>query len=147
MLDDGVYSSVSEIGDAENISKSFVSRILRLALLAPDNVEGILAGKTNQALMLEQLERPLPASWQEQQGAWDGCGKTEFEDGPRRRGGLGRPAHVFALQPARARRHSPRSSVRGYRSSSSSLSPALSPCARRFPADRRTSREWRRSER
>jgi hypothetical protein len=35
MLDDGVYTSVSEIGDAENISKSYVSRILRLALLAP----------------------------------------------------------------------------------------------------------------
>ena len=39
MLDDSVYASVSEIGDAENISKSYVSRILRLALLAPDVVE------------------------------------------------------------------------------------------------------------
>ena len=36
MLDDGVYASVSDTGDAENISKSCVSRILRLALLAPD---------------------------------------------------------------------------------------------------------------
>jgi hypothetical protein len=44
MLDDGVYRSVSEIGDAENISKSYVSRILRLALLAPHIVEAILAG-------------------------------------------------------------------------------------------------------
>jgi hypothetical protein len=40
MLDDSVYASVSEIGDAENISKSYVSRILRLALLAPDIVDG-----------------------------------------------------------------------------------------------------------
>jgi hypothetical protein len=40
MLDDGVYTSVSEIGYAENISKSYISRILRLALLAPDIVEG-----------------------------------------------------------------------------------------------------------
>ena len=66
MLDDGVYASVSEIGDTENISKSYVSRILRLALLAPDIVESILAGTTDQALMLERLERPLPASWKEQ---------------------------------------------------------------------------------
>jgi hypothetical protein len=66
MLDDGVYASVSEISDAENISKSYVSRILRLALLAPDTVEAILAGSTDQSLMLEQLERPLPASWKEQ---------------------------------------------------------------------------------
>ena len=68
MLDDGVYASVSKIGDAENISKSYVSRILRLALLAPDIVEAILAGKTDMALMLESLERPLPADWSEQRG-------------------------------------------------------------------------------
>jgi hypothetical protein len=58
--------SVSEIGDAENISKSYVSRIPRLALLAPDIIEAILAGQTDQSLVLEQLERPLPASWEEQ---------------------------------------------------------------------------------
>ena len=52
--------------DAENIPKSYVSRILRLALLAPDIVEAILAGSTDQGMMLEQLERPLPASWEEQ---------------------------------------------------------------------------------
>jgi hypothetical protein len=49
MLDEGVYTSVSEIGDTENISKSYVSRILRLALLSPDIIEAILAGKTDQA--------------------------------------------------------------------------------------------------
>jgi hypothetical protein len=66
MLDDGSYTTVSDIGDAENISKSYVSRILRLALLAPDLVEEILEGRTSQALMLETLERSLPASWVEQ---------------------------------------------------------------------------------
>jgi hypothetical protein len=58
--------SVSEIGDAENISKSYVSRILRLALLAPDIVERILAGTADQALVLERLERPLPMDWREE---------------------------------------------------------------------------------
>ena len=58
--------SVSEIGDAENMPKSYLSRSLRLALLAPDIVEAIVAGSTDQALMLERLERPLPASWEEQ---------------------------------------------------------------------------------
>jgi hypothetical protein len=66
MLDEGVCTSVSEIGDAENISKSYVSRILRLALLAPDIIEAILASSMNQSRMLEQLERPLPSSWEEQ---------------------------------------------------------------------------------
>ena len=52
--------------DAVAISKSYVSRILRLALLAPDIVEGILVGTADQALVLKRLERPLPASWVEQ---------------------------------------------------------------------------------
>jgi hypothetical protein len=69
MLDDGVYASVSDIGDAEDISKSYVSKILRLALLAPDIVEAILAGQTDQALVLKQLERPLPVSWEDQRRA------------------------------------------------------------------------------
>ena len=55
MLDDGVYASVSDIGDAENISKSYVSRILRLALLAPDINEAILERRTDQSLMLRGL--------------------------------------------------------------------------------------------
>jgi hypothetical protein len=65
-LDEEVHTSVSDIGEAEGISKSYVSRILRLALLAPDIVEAILAGRTDQVLLLENLERPLPASWTEQ---------------------------------------------------------------------------------
>jgi hypothetical protein len=66
MLDEGFYASVSEIRDAENISKSYVSRMLRLALLAPGIVEAILAGSMDQGVVLEQLEGPLPSSWEEQ---------------------------------------------------------------------------------
>ena len=64
MPPDSVF--VSEIGDAESIPKSYLSRILRLALLAPDIVEAILTGSTDQGMMLERLERPLPVSWEEQ---------------------------------------------------------------------------------
>ena len=63
-----VCATVSEIGDAENIPKSYVSRILRLTLLSPDIIDAILAERTDQAVMLEQLERPLPANWEEQRG-------------------------------------------------------------------------------
>ena len=57
---------MTEIAEAERLNKGRVSRILRLALLAPDIVEAILAGRADQSLMLERLERPLPASWDEQ---------------------------------------------------------------------------------
>jgi hypothetical protein len=65
MLDEGVFTTVREIGEAEGIDKGYVSRILRLALLAPDIIEGILAGTADQALVLERLER-LPMDWCEQ---------------------------------------------------------------------------------
>jgi hypothetical protein len=46
-----------------------VRGILRLALLALDIIEAILAGRADQGLMLYNLERPLPASWMEQREA------------------------------------------------------------------------------
>jgi hypothetical protein len=64
--DADVCTSIGEIGTADTISKSYVTRVLRLALLAPEIVDRILAGKADQALMLERLERPLPANWDEQ---------------------------------------------------------------------------------
>src|SRR4030095_7874912 len=57
MLDDGVYTSVTEISEAESIGKSYVSRILRLALLAPSVVEEILDGRADHPLILEELKR------------------------------------------------------------------------------------------
>ena len=88
LLDKGVYGSVTEIAEAEKISKSYVSRILRLALLAPDIVEAILGGWADQRVMLEQLERPLPVGWEEQRRAiaWDWVGIGEpASSGPEHR--------------------------------------------------------------
>ena len=68
LLDGGIYTSVSEIGEAEGISKSYISRVLRLALLAPDLVEAIVEGRADHTLFLESLERPLPGDWAEQRG-------------------------------------------------------------------------------
>ena len=40
--------------------------MLRLALLAPDSMEAILAGTMGPAVGFEQLEKGVPASWDEQ---------------------------------------------------------------------------------
>jgi hypothetical protein len=66
MLDDGVYASVSDIGDAENISKSYVSQILRLALLAPDVVERILDCQQENKLDLSRLLKSFAMQWETQ---------------------------------------------------------------------------------
>jgi hypothetical protein len=81
--DAGVCTSIS---DVENVSKSYVSRILRLALLAPDIVEAVLAGRADQALKLETLERPLPVSWEEQRRGSGSGGSATVDTHPITRG-------------------------------------------------------------
>jgi hypothetical protein len=58
--------SLAEIAAAEKLSPSYVSRIARLALLAPDIVEAILAGTLNQGVILDRLEKGVPVEWEEQ---------------------------------------------------------------------------------
>jgi hypothetical protein len=64
------HTSVSEIGHAGNISKSYVSRILRLALLAPDIVEAILHGRQPKGLRLAEMLGNGPVAWEEQRRLW-----------------------------------------------------------------------------
>jgi hypothetical protein len=45
MLETGRYSTINELAAAEKINSSYVSRLLRLTLLAPDIVEAILDGR------------------------------------------------------------------------------------------------------
>jgi hypothetical protein len=55
LLENGTYGCLDEIAKAEKIGPSFVSRVIRLALLAPDIVEAILAGKQPAHLTLSQM--------------------------------------------------------------------------------------------
>jgi hypothetical protein len=45
MLDEGRFATLAELAAAERISRSYVCRVLRLTLLAPDIVERILDGR------------------------------------------------------------------------------------------------------
>jgi hypothetical protein len=63
-LDDGTYATVGDLAKAERINESYVTRILRLNLLAPDIVEAALSGRTN--LSVQSLSVPLSKIWQEQ---------------------------------------------------------------------------------
>ena len=66
MLEEGRYCSAQEIADAEKIGRSFVSRLLRLTLLAPDIQEVILEGRQPKGLQLEELTKAMPGAWREQ---------------------------------------------------------------------------------
>ena len=68
LLDSGKYTSVTELAKALKVDRSYASRILRLALLAPDIVEAIVAGREPSGLSLDRLVKGLPAEWGEQRG-------------------------------------------------------------------------------
>jgi hypothetical protein len=64
MLDEGRYASVRELSEVERVSLSYMSRMLRLTLLAPDIVEQILDG--GPAPQLAELMQPFPVAWERQ---------------------------------------------------------------------------------
>jgi hypothetical protein len=67
MLDEGRFASVRELAEAERVEVSYVARILRLTLLAPDIVEQILGGG-HEDLQLAELMQPFPVEWKRQRG-------------------------------------------------------------------------------
>ncbi len=64
LLETGVYGTIEEIAAAEKINSSYVSRLLRMTLLAPDIVEAILDGRQPVEITLAMLLKPCPVQWQ-----------------------------------------------------------------------------------
>ncbi|SDB47243.1 hypothetical protein [Bauldia litoralis] len=70
MLDAGRYATVEELAEAERMNASFLARVLRLTLLAPDIVEAILDGRQPPTLQLQPLIRKgFPLAWGAQRQA------------------------------------------------------------------------------
>jgi hypothetical protein len=67
MLEGGEYGSIEELARAERINPSYLARVLRLTLLAPEIVESVLDGRHDpERITLKRLIRPFPAVWGEQ---------------------------------------------------------------------------------
>lgn len=64
LLESGEYATVSELAEREGIAPSYMTRVLRLTLLAPDIVEAILDGKQGLEVTLAQGLEPFPLAWQ-----------------------------------------------------------------------------------
>ncbi len=66
ILESGEYASLTELAKAEKINLSYLCRVLRLTLLAPDIAQALLDGKLACRLQLSDLLRPIPLVWTEQ---------------------------------------------------------------------------------
>lgn len=66
MLESGRFATINELAAAEKINSSYVSRVLRLTLLAPDMVEAILDGRQPEGMTAPRLMEPFPVEWERQ---------------------------------------------------------------------------------
>jgi hypothetical protein len=66
MLESGEFATIAELAEREGIASSYMTRVLRLTLLAPELIEEILYGTHVPAVTLAQVLEPFPVEWEEQ---------------------------------------------------------------------------------
>lgn len=67
MLESGEFATIVELAEHEEIAPSYMTRVLRLTLLAPDIVEAILNGTQGQEMTLAGVLKPFSVEWKLQQ--------------------------------------------------------------------------------
>jgi hypothetical protein len=71
MLESGEFATLNELAEQEGIAPSYLTRVLRLTLLAPDIVEAILDGRQGPEMTLAKLPEPFALDWHEQRSSFD----------------------------------------------------------------------------
>jgi hypothetical protein len=66
MLESGEFATVKELAEHENLAFSYMTRVLRLSLLAPKTVEAILEGRQPTEMKLADLLEPFQVEWANQ---------------------------------------------------------------------------------
>ncbi|MEZ5732555.1 MAG: hypothetical protein R3D97_09535 [Paracoccaceae bacterium] len=69
MLESGEFTTIADLAESEGIAPSYMTRVLRLTLLAPDIIEPILDGKQGPEVTLARVLEPFPLDWWEQRAA------------------------------------------------------------------------------
>jgi hypothetical protein len=63
MLESGHFATIGDLASKEGIAPSYMTRVLRLTLLAPDIVEAILDGRNGPEATLAVLMEPFTLEW------------------------------------------------------------------------------------
>jgi site-specific DNA recombinase len=70
LLESGQAASIADLAQRVGTDERYVSRLLKLAFLAPDIIDAILDGRQPRSLSLERLKKiELPLSWNAQRTA------------------------------------------------------------------------------
>lgn len=63
MLESGEFITITELAEREGVAVSYLTRVLRLTLLAPETIEVILDGLQLPGLNLTKVTGPFPLEW------------------------------------------------------------------------------------
>ena len=66
MLESGEFTTMAELAEREGIAPSYMTRVLRLTLLAPEIVEAIVDGRQGSDATLSKLLEPFSTEWADQ---------------------------------------------------------------------------------
>jgi hypothetical protein len=66
MLESGEFATIAEMAEYERIAPSYMTRVLRLTLLAPDIVDSILGGTHESEVALTRVLEGFPLGWEKQ---------------------------------------------------------------------------------
>ncbi len=66
MLESGEFATIVELAEREGISPSYMTRVLRLTLLAPEIIEAILDGTQGPEVTLAAVLEHFPMAWGQQ---------------------------------------------------------------------------------
>jgi hypothetical protein len=66
MLESGEFATIAELAEREGIAPSYMTRVLRLTLLAPGIVVAILDGKQGPSVTLARVLETFPMEWEQQ---------------------------------------------------------------------------------
>lgn len=72
MLESGEFATIRELAEREGVTPSFLSRILRLTLLAPEIVTTVLDGTHVEDLTLATAMQHFPVEWAAQVSRFGG---------------------------------------------------------------------------
>jgi hypothetical protein len=70
MLESSEFTTIAELAEREGIAPSYMTRVLRLTLLAPGIVEAILDGKQGVEVTQTHVLRPFPVEWEKQRAIY-----------------------------------------------------------------------------
>lgn len=66
MLESGDFTPMAELAEHEGIAPSYMTRVLRLTLLAPNIIDDVLNGKQAPEVTLARVLEPFPVDWRRQ---------------------------------------------------------------------------------